>query len=163
LDDDKEQKEGILAYLKLNGAIVVPSPDPANYDPGTTLKSWLIFEYIQKNIDPKKLWKILETLEIGEPELNCKIKDIDKEIFMGAFLALHLAQTAPFYVYDDFLNRVSREFEHRFKRVIDIHVLHSVIIYISSQMFDLTSQNKPTLPKEDYRFVAVDLQNISLR
>jgi hypothetical protein len=163
LDDDSGQKHGIIAYLKLKGALVVPAPDPAHYDLGTSLKSWLIFQMKQKHIPRQKLWDMLETLGITSSVLKRKIKDVDREVFMGAFLALHLAQEATLYVFDDYLNRVSREFEQRFKQVIDIHMLHSVIIYISGQMFDLTAKGKPTIPEKDYRFVAVDLQNISLR
>ena len=89
----------------------------------------------------------------------------------ATYLGRQLAQNTSIYVCDDFLYRVSREFEYTFKEAIDKLIPHATVIYFGSQMFDIKVKDKdkhnPTSPvsheTEECRFVAVDLNDITLR
>ena len=139
------------------------------YDPGTSLKTWVQFESGQKQIDPGTLREYLEVLGITGHQLNQRIKNLDNEVLYTAYLGIQLAQNTTIYVFDDFLNRVSREFEHTFKEAVDKLLPHAIIIYFGSQMFDITVKEKHNpMPHvlhetEECRFVAVDLNDITLR
>jgi hypothetical protein len=164
-----DKKNGMLHYLKSQQAVIIEKPDSSLFDPGISLKTWVQFESGQKQIDPGTLREYLEVLGITGHQLNQRIKNLDNEVLYTAYLGIQLAQNATIYVCDDFLNRVSREFEHTFKEAIDKLLPHAIIIYFGSQMFDITVKEKHNpMPhvlheKEECRFVAVDLNDITLR
>ncbi|UCH94991.1 MAG: ABC transporter permease [Candidatus Aminicenantes bacterium] len=176
------QKSGMLHYLKSHQAVVIEKPDPTWYDPGTSLKAWVRLESHLKGIDSHILRQYLEALGITEDRLKQKIKKLDNEEFYAAYLGIRLAQNAAMYVFDDFLNCVSREFEQTFKKALDKLKPHTVIIYFSSQMFDIRAKEKnksrnrnqvftdftstadtDRQDTQECRFVAVDLNDITLR
>lgn len=166
---DTDKKNGMLHFLKSQQAVMIEKPDSSLYDPGISLKTWVQFESGEKQIDPGTLREYLEVLGITGHQLNQRIKNLDNEVLYTAYLGIRLAQNTTIYVCDDFLNRVSREFEHTFKEAIDKFLPHAIIIYFSSQMFDITVKEKhnpmPYVPREteECRLVAVDLNDITLR
>jgi len=166
---DPAKKNGMLHYLKSQQAVIIEKPDSSLYDPGVSLKTWVQFEAGQKQIDPATLGEYLETLGITGHQLNQRIKNLDNEVLYTAYLGVRLAQNTTIYVCDDFLNRVSREFEQTFKEAVDKLLPHAIIIYFGSQMFDITLKEKNNpMPHvlhetEECRFVAVDLNDITLR
>jgi hypothetical protein len=164
-----DKKSGMLSYLKSQQAVIIEKPDASLYDPGISLKTWIQFEASQKQIAPGTLWEYLEVLGISGYQLNQRIKNLDNEVLYTAFLGIQLAQNTTIYVCDDFLNRVSREFEHTFKEAVDKLLPHAIIIYFGSQMFDITVKEKHNpMPHvlhetEECRFVAIDINDITLR
>ncbi len=161
---DDGQKRGIFNYLRSTGAVIIHRPHSSLYDPGTSLNSWLEFEIQQENIDAANVHEILDTLHVTSDQLNRKIKEADVELFAKVYLALKLAQDSGIYVFDDFLNSVSRELERAFKVVLDRHKSHAAVIYFGSQMFDIAIKEKLHEKKDgDFRFVVVDLNDITLR
>jgi hypothetical protein len=160
---NREQALGILNYLRSEGAVIIDRPSPSHYDPGISLKSWIEFEIKQLNIDANRVNEILDTLEISVIHLNQKIRNLGCEVFDRAYLALRMAQRSDIYVFDDFLNRASKEMEQAFKEVLDRHRSHATIIYIGSQMYDIKMKERPQPPEGDFRFVAVDFNDITLR
>ncbi len=166
---DPKQKNGIINYLESKRAVIIDKPDPSRHDPGTSLNSWLQFEirlYQQNkhtNFHDFQVRENLQTLGVTRQQLNQKIKALDNEVFYSAYLALKLAQNANIYVFDDFLYRVSKEFEQAFKNAIDKLKPHAIIIYLGSHLFDVTVKESHQQPMEDLRLVTVDLNAISLR
>jgi hypothetical protein len=166
---DPEKKNGMLHYLKSQQAVIIEKPDASLYDPGISLKTWVQFEAGQQQLHPGTLREYLETLGITQNQLNQRIKNLDNEVLYTAYLGVQLAQNSTIYVCDDFLNRVSREFESTFKEAVDKLLPHAIIIYFGSQMFDITVKEKhnpiPHVLHEtkECRFVAVDLNDITLR
>jgi len=166
---DPDKKNGMLHYLKSQQAVIIEKPDSSLFDPGISLKTWVRFESGEKQIDPGTLREYLEVLGITGHQLNQRIKNLDNEVLYTAYLGIQLAQNATIYVCDDFLNRVSREFEHTFKEAIDKLLPHAIIIYFGSQLFDIMVKEKNNpMPHvlhetEECRFVAVDLNDITLR
>jgi hypothetical protein len=166
---DPKQKNGIINYLESKHAVIIDKPDPSCHDLGTSLNSWLHFEIRlllenkQLNFSDSQVREILQTLGVTWQHLNQKIKNLDNEVFYSAYLALNLAKNTNIYVFDDFLYRVSKEFEQAFKNAIDKLKPHAVIIYLGSHMFDVTVTESNQQPMEDLRLVAVDLTAISLR
>jgi hypothetical protein len=61
------------------------------------------------------------------------------------------------------LYRVSREFEQTFKHAVDKLIPHAIIIYLGSQLFDITVKENRRQPEEAPRLVAIDLAAVSLR
>lgn len=166
---DPGKKNGVIHYLKSQQAVIIEKPDSSLYDPGISLKTWIQFESGEKQIDPGTLGEYLEVLGITGHQLEQRIKNLDNEVFYTAYLGIQLAQNTTIYVCDDFLNRVSREFEHTFKEAVDKLLPRAIIIYFGSQMFDITVKEKrDPMPHvlhetEECRFVAVDLNDITLR
>lgn len=166
---DPKQKNGIINDLESKRAVIIDKPDPSCHDPGTSLNSWLQFEIRlhqqnkQPNFHDSQVMENLQTLGVTRQHLNQKIKNLDDEVFYSAYLALELAQNANIYVFDDFLYRVSKEFEQAFKNAIDKLKPHAIIIYLGSHLFDVTVKESYQQPMEGLRLVAVDLNAISLR
>ncbi len=160
---DPEQKRGIFQYLKTLNAIIIPKPDAGLYDPGISLQAWMHFEAALKGVSLEKMLPILNTLTVTQEQLSQKIKNLDNEVFMKVYLALHLAQDSNIYVFDDFLNQMTRKFEQEFKETIDQHIPAAIIIYCSQQMYDVTVKGMFQNPSGDCRFVAIDLNLVSLR
>lgn len=166
---DPGKKNGMIHYLKSQQAVIIEKPDSSLYDPGISLKTWVQFESGEKQIDPGTLGEYLEVLGISGHQLDQRIKNLDNEILYTAYLGIQLAQNTTIYVCDDFLDRVSREFEQTFKEAVDKLLPHAIIIYFGSQMFDITVKEKhDPMPHvlhetEECRFVAVDLNDITLR
>lgn len=166
---DHEKKNGMLHYLSSQQAVIIEKPDSSLYDPGISLKTWVQFESGEKQIDAGTIREYLEFLGITGDQLNQRIKNLDNEVLYTAYLGIQLAQNTTIYVCDDFLNRVSREFEHTFKEAVDKLLPHAIIIYFGSQMFDITVKEKYNPMShvlhdtEECRFVAVDLNDITLR
>jgi hypothetical protein len=166
---DPKQKNGIINYLESKGAVIIDKPDPSRRDPGTSLNSWLQFETRlyrqnkQPNFHDFQVRENLQTLGVTGQQLNQKIKNLDNEVFYSAYLALKLAQNTNIYVFDDFLYRVSKEFEQAFKNAVDKLIPHAIIIYLGSHLFDVTVKKSPRQPGEDLRLVTVDLTAVSLR
>lgn len=165
-----DQINGMLYYLKSQKAIIIEKPDSSFYDPGITLKTWILFEAYQKQINSENLLEYMEVLGISHQQLNQRIKNLDNEVLYTAYLGIQLAQNTIVYVCKDFLDRVSREFEHTFKEAIDKLIPQAIIIYFSSQMFDITAKEKHNLNPPHFlhetgecRFVAVDFNDITLR
>ncbi|MCP5054011.1 MAG: hypothetical protein GY940_42980 [bacterium] len=157
------QKKGMFRHLKSKGAVIIDRPSPTRHDPGTSLKAWVEFETRQKGLPDTH--EILDSLDVSRKQLKKKIKSLDNETFQKAYLAVKLAQESDVYVFDDFLSRGSREFEQIVKKTIDQFKSHAVIIYFSSQMFDITvkERHQPSGLGEDFRFIAIDLNDITLR
>jgi hypothetical protein len=95
---------------------------------------------------------------------------MDIEMLYTAYLGIQLTRNSTIYVFDDFLNRVSREFENTFKEALDKLVPHAIVIYFSSQIFDVVVRHKynhstscDLHETEECRFVAVDFNDITLR
>ena len=159
----------MIHYLKSQQAVIIEKPDSSWYDPGISLKAWVQFELGEKHIDAGTLREYLEVLGITGHQLHQRIKNLDNEVLYTAYLGIQLAQKTAIYVCDDFLTRVSREFEHTFKEAVDKLLPHAIIIYFGSQMFDITVKEKHNpMPHvihetEECRFVAVDLNDITLR
>jgi hypothetical protein len=166
---DPGKKKGMIHYLKSQQGVIIEKPDPSWYDPGISLKAWVQFESGEKHIDAGTLREYLEVLGISDHQLHQRIKNLDNEVLYTTYLGIQLAQKAAIYVCDDFLTRVSREFEHTFKEAVDKLLPHAIIIYFGSQMFDITVKEKHNpMPHvihetEECRFVAVDLNDITLR
>jgi hypothetical protein len=166
---DPGKKNGMIHYLESQQAVIIEKPDSSLYDPGISLKTWVQFESGEKQIDPGTLGEYLEVLGITGHQLDQRIKNLDNEILYTAYLGIQLAQNTTIYVCDDFLDRVSREFEQTFKEAVDKLLPRAIIIYFGSQMFDITVKEKhDPMPHvlhetEECRFVAVDLNDITLR
>ena len=172
---DRKQTGHMFNYLESIKAVIIEKIDPLLYDPGTSLKAWVEFEAHQKGIGLRKVLENLEILGVTGNRLKQKIKNLDNEDFNKAYLGLELAREATIYVFDDFLNRGSKEFEQVFKEAIDKLKPQAIILYFSEQMFDITVGRDGHLPvpgkdvDEETRiyshapFVAVDLNDVSLR
>jgi len=164
---DPKQKNGIIHYLESKNAVIIAKPNPCLHDPGTSLNTWLRFERSQQKSNPhfddRQVKENLETLGITRQHLEQKIKKLDKEVFYSAYLALKLAQNTAIYVFDDFLYRVSKEFEQAFKYTINKMKPHAIIIYLGSQLFDITVKDRDQNQPDDLRLVAIDLDAVSLR
>jgi len=166
---DPDKKNGMIHYLKSQQGVIIEKPDSSLFDPGISLKTWVQFESSEKHIDAGTLREYLEVLGITEHRLNQRIKTLDIEVLYTAYLGIQLAQKTTVYICDDFLNRVSREFEHTFKEAVDKLLPHAIIIYFGSQMFEITVKEKnhsrPHVlhETEECRLVAVNLNDITLR
>ena len=113
------------------------------------------------------LAEYLEALGIAPAHLEQRIKNLDPEVLYGAYLGLQLAQHADLYVFDDFLNRVSKEFEQTVKEAIDKFLPQATILYFGSQVFDIMVKEKDNphalTDTEECPLVTVHLNDISLR
>ena len=168
LSRSRKQTDNIFNYLRSKGAAIIERVEPDLYDPGTSLRAWVEFEAKQMGVDAVNVFENLEILGVTGSQLGQKIKNLDNEVFSKAYLGLKLARDSFIYVFDDFLNRVSREFEQSFKAALDNLKPQAIILYFSSQMFDITLKDRHLPPHEDEkdfyaRLVAVDLNDISLR
>lgn len=166
-DTDPCQKNGLLNYLSSNQAVVVRKPDSSLFDSGMSLKSWVKFVCRLKKYDASLVRENLDLLGISEEHLHLSIKKLEEEVFFATFLALQLAQKSQFFVFDNYLNRVSKSFEAVFKEAVDKLLPHAVIIYIGHQKFDIRLKNNKRTPgskkNEEGRLVAVNLEDITLR
>jgi len=166
---DPKQKNGIIDYLESKRAVIIDKPDPSHHDPGTSLNAWLQFEirlHRQKkhtNFFDFQVRENLQALGVTGQQLKRKIKNLDNEVFYSAYLALKLAQNANIYVLDDFLYRVSKEFEQTCKNAVDKLKPHAIIIYLGSHLFDVTVKDRHQQSREDLRLITLDLDAISLR
>jgi len=168
LSRSKKQTDNIFNYLRSKDATIIGKVESTLYDPGTSLRAWVEFESNQTGIDTVNVFENLEILGVTGSQLDQKIKNLDNEVFNKAYLGLKLARESLIYVFDDFLNRVSREFEQTFKAALDKLKPQAIFLYFSSQMFDITVKDKHIPPHEDdedfhARLVTIDLNDISLR
>ena len=157
----------MLHQLKSQQAVIIEKPDASFYDPGISLGAWIRFESRQKQADAAVLAEYLEALGITPAHLGQRIKNQDPEVLYGAYLCLQLAQPANIYVFDDFLSRVSREFEQTVKAAIDKFLAQATILYFGSQMFDIMVKEKDhphaLTDTDECPLLTVHLNDISLR
>jgi hypothetical protein len=132
-----EEKRALLHSLRSQQAVIIEKPGNSLFDPGISLKAWVQFESHQRRIEPTSLTEVFETLGITPAHLEQRIKNLDIEVLCGTYLGLQLAQPAELFVFDDFLKGVSKEFEQRVKAAIDQFLPRAVILYFSSQVFDI--------------------------
>jgi uncharacterized membrane protein YhaH (DUF805 family) len=163
LSPGREQKQVMLNFLESRQAMIIDKPDPAHYDPGTSLGAWLDFEIHHQKVDSRTLKEALDILEVEAVHLKQKIKTLDHEIFARAYLALKLSKESGIYVFDDFLERGSRELELAVKHAVDVLKLHAVVIYCGAQMFDVSVKGNIQADHDGPRLVMVDWKDISLR
>lgn len=162
-NDDRTQTAELLSYLESAGGAIIGQPDPRMPDLGVTLDAWLNFEACYQGIDKCQLEENLEILGVGRQDLRQIIKNLDSERISLAYLALMVTRDKALYVFDNFVYRKSREFESVFKDTVDQLNPHAIIIYVSNQMYEITTKEIVLPPNEGFRFVSVNLNDISLR
>lgn len=152
-----------IRYLEKRNAVVIGKPESSLYDAGTTLGAWLRYITACSGLDYVVIRQHLKHLEISGNHLKQKIKNLDNEFFAGAFLAVSMARYAPIYVFDNFLDRVSKRFEKNVKQAMNHFAPHAVLVYVSSSMYDLTVKEHQSQNKNISRLVAVDPEAVILR
>lgn len=157
------EKKQIIEYFRTHQAVIVERSKPSQHDAGTSLSAWVRFMSHRVRVHRATVMKNLVTLGISPIQLKQKIKNLDSEVFSSACLAIKLAQPAPIYVFDNFLDRVSRSFELNVKQALDQLIPHAILVYIGSQIFDITVKPQDAMRQEYSRLVAVDLNDICLR
>ena len=156
------ERESLFFYLLSREASIIERLSLCDFDPGISLKSWLLFECRKRGIAPTDVYANLEKSGIAKRKLKLKIKTLSSEILNRAYLEIRLCEKSRIYVFDDFLKDVSKDFEKYFKQRVKEIGNRAIIIYVGSELFDINVKDRKT-SLEDSRFFIVDPDNISLR
>ena len=156
------EKESLFSPLLSRDASIIKKLYLSEFDPGISLKSWLLFECRKRGITPAAICANLERCGITKQKLKQRIKILGSEILNRVYLEIRLCEKHLFYVFDEFLKDVSKDFEKYFKQRVKEIGNRAIIIYIGSELFEINVKDRKT-SVEDCRLFIVDPDNISLR
>lgn len=159
---DEREREIVLDSLCAQGAALLERISPDDIDPGISLRSWVIFECGRLGLEKEEVISRLEEAGFRRDIWKTRLKALGAEALNRVYLEMMLAASAPVYLFNDFLKGASRDFEKEFKIILR-RVKHRIIIlYIGSEMFEL-SDKEGRFPAKDSRFFILDMENVTLR
>ena len=144
--EKQEEKEQILNYLQhVEGGHVVRQVDGKDLE-SAKIKDWIRYACHIGKMNYQDALKYLDELEVPVEKNTHKVSH---ETVNRAYLALQLSRSADFYVFDDFLKGLSKEFEKKFFKLISSIKL----IYISCEPYKFEKREK----REKPGFTLIDL------
>lgn len=160
---DPVKKNDMIEFMESSEAVIMSKPDSRQFDAGVSLRSWLRFESQQKKLDIDMFNEALSLLRVEEQHQEQRIHDLDDETFLRAYLALELSRESNIYVFDDVLERGSRELENEVKSTFEMIKPHAIVIYLSRRLYDVSVKGRIQSGHDELRLVKVDWKDISLR
>jgi len=159
-EDEKERKE-ILSIFRKMGSVIIHKIHNNDYDTGLTLYTWLRHECLLRDLTPSDILEKLIDLGVEDRYFDTKLKSLPRDILNLTFLAIKISESSRYYLLNDFISGMSRDFELKVKEILKRITDSAAVIYLSDQMFELNLEEKKT--EKESRVFILDFDKVSLR